>query len=238
MTPHRPGPEPATPLPPPAYPTRAAWLRAGGTLGPLGGAALAAAAGAALPACDLLGPLVAPVFEHGEGRGWYGCIVVNSPPYVTEEDALRVLREELDAAGRAPLDGADCPTYTAALVREWELAQQHSATSDPIIADELDACENPPGLAVEVVSSDDYDHFVSEGFSMSSVSSSSLLPIVHHVHDAIVATVGPGAEVVGILYDPYESADGWYDSASNEGAEELLRLQIIDLLAWLEARGR
>ena len=43
--------------------------------------------------------IVAPVFLHGEGRGATGCIVVSPPAFLSEEEALQVIREQLNAAG-------------------------------------------------------------------------------------------------------------------------------------------
>jgi hypothetical protein len=43
--------------------------------------------------------IVAPIFEHGEGRGADGCMVMTPPVYLSEEAALQVIREEMAAKG-------------------------------------------------------------------------------------------------------------------------------------------
>jgi len=43
--------------------------------------------------------VVAPIFEHGRGRGATGCVVVNAPVFLSEQDAMQVIREELKKAG-------------------------------------------------------------------------------------------------------------------------------------------
>lgn len=43
--------------------------------------------------------VVAPVFEHGDGRGATGCVVISPPAFLSEEEALAVIREELTAHG-------------------------------------------------------------------------------------------------------------------------------------------
>ena len=43
--------------------------------------------------------IVAPIFEHGEGRGADGCVVMTPPVFLSEEAALQVIREELAAKG-------------------------------------------------------------------------------------------------------------------------------------------
>lgn len=59
-------------------------------------AAAAVAADADDPAVRLL---IAPLFEHGVGRGTIGCIAVNPPTFLSEEEALTVIREELARSG-------------------------------------------------------------------------------------------------------------------------------------------
>jgi hypothetical protein len=42
---------------------------------------------------------VAPVFIHGEGRGSFGCKIINPPAYLTEDEAGDVVRQEAKRAG-------------------------------------------------------------------------------------------------------------------------------------------
>ncbi len=42
---------------------------------------------------------VAPVFEHGEGRGVVGCVMVTPPVFVSEEEALQLISDELGRVG-------------------------------------------------------------------------------------------------------------------------------------------
>jgi len=39
--------------------------------------------------------VVAPVFEHGTGRGATGCVVISPPVFLSEEEAMQIIREEL-----------------------------------------------------------------------------------------------------------------------------------------------
>ena len=43
--------------------------------------------------------VVAPIFVHGEGRGATGCIVMSPPVFLSEEEALLVIREEMGTIG-------------------------------------------------------------------------------------------------------------------------------------------
>ena len=43
--------------------------------------------------------IVAPLFNHGEGRASYGCVVVAQPVFLSEEDAWSIIDEELAKRG-------------------------------------------------------------------------------------------------------------------------------------------
>jgi hypothetical protein len=43
--------------------------------------------------------IIAPIFQHGEGRGATGCIVMSPPVFLSEEEALQVIREEMASKG-------------------------------------------------------------------------------------------------------------------------------------------
>ncbi|HTS71062.1 MAG TPA: hypothetical protein VMO17_18945 [Terriglobia bacterium] len=43
--------------------------------------------------------VVAPIFGHGEGRGGTGCMATNPPVFLSEQDAMQAIREELGRAG-------------------------------------------------------------------------------------------------------------------------------------------
>jgi hypothetical protein len=49
---------------------------------------------------------VAPIFEHGTGRGATGCMVITPPVFLSEEEALLILREELAVHGIQLKSGA------------------------------------------------------------------------------------------------------------------------------------
>src|SRR5690606_34641768 len=45
--------------------------------------------------------VVAPIFEHGEGRGSIGCSAVVPPAFLSEEEGMQILGEELAKHGIA-----------------------------------------------------------------------------------------------------------------------------------------
>ena len=54
---------------------------------------------ASSPAVGPASAVVAPLFEHGEGRGVTGCVAVSPPVFLSEEEALQVITEELGRHG-------------------------------------------------------------------------------------------------------------------------------------------
>jgi hypothetical protein len=91
----------------PKYPTRRQLLKGGAALvlfGPIFGCDKQPAE-VAYDYPDLSGlqspgrTSVAPIFEHGGGRGATGCVVISPPVFLSEEEALQIIKEELGEAG-------------------------------------------------------------------------------------------------------------------------------------------
>ncbi len=88
-------PKPVERSRPPAYPTRREVLAGAATFVLTGltecSFCFAAAEGERVS--------VAPIFEHGEGRGATGCVVISPPVFLSEEEALQIVKEELAKHG-------------------------------------------------------------------------------------------------------------------------------------------
>ncbi len=77
--------------------------------------------------------IVGPVFAHGEGRGAAGCVVVSPPVFLSEEEAMQVIREELGKHGiqlqeAQPLKSILIPQRT----KEWEVVRKADGTAEPV----------------------------------------------------------------------------------------------------------
>jgi hypothetical protein len=181
--------------------------------------------------CDSGPPaVVAPLFEHGDGRGSTGCVVVSPPVFLSEEEALQVIQEEL-AQSRIVLSKAG------------------TRQSD------LDGVDPTRKVAVEFVSDADYDEFGRPRSWFLTVEST-----LHSHDPKALAKSPPSwlkskasGMHLGVFYDPVakwnaravkEPPDGdWgkvYAAAQEEAkaqSRELLREQVRDFVDWLKAQG-
>lgn len=215
------------------------------------------AAPAELPAAAV----VAPIFEHGDGRGAIGCIVVAPPVFLSEEEALQVISEELAEYGLefsekgGEMKDVEVPHRGRAVVRD---GQEHKlvyfdlpGSAKPLSVDLRDPAKK---IAVEYLSTTDY--FLLGGVQdTSTVQDFDFIDIAHLVADKVKQS----GEAVhfGILYDPMVRGeprelgeDLWPGGAKGKTAAEpavretpktrsvrLLRMQVRDFAEWLEAQG-
>ena len=111
--------------------------------------------------------VVAPIFEHGEGRGSVGCIVVTSPVFLSEEEALQVILEELVGQG-IMIDAVDVEQPNVKLPRryEWngtvngryvhEIRENDADCAPPPTTLAIDLISTRRHVAVEFISEDEY----------------------------------------------------------------------------------
>ncbi len=115
---------------------------------------------------DLVGKaaIVAPIFEHGDGRGVDGCMVINPPVFLSEQEALQVIREELGQAGLSfsqadtPMEGVSIPLRIETRREDW-ITGRTGLTAKPSGRDarplRLDLRDSAHGVGVEFVSQSD-----------------------------------------------------------------------------------
>jgi hypothetical protein len=211
-----------------------------------------------------LGPndraIVAPLFEHGDGRGATGCIVTAPPVFLSEEEALEVIREELTGMGLIITDENLKIESVCVPQRIWDLkanwltgdwdittsVNQHS--SIPFHADLVDA---PGKVVVEFVSAWDLEDLIRSGSFWSSVETYDLKTAAGWLQDS-VRKQGHGFRF-GAFYDPLLPIDWRLLAGDDEGTFEsrleasrseitseskrLLREQVRDFVEWLKGQG-
>jgi hypothetical protein len=152
--------------------------------------------------------MVAPIFEHGGGRGAVGCMVVNPPVFLSEQDAMQVIREQLAKAGvslsatRVPFKEALIPQYR----QQWSPADPQpkvvpTGETKVLILGALDPKKR---VGVEFVSSGNY-------FDLGGEQSSS--SVQDYDFKRIAAAVDKSVSAVheiyfGAFYDPVSPSRG------------------------------
>lgn len=186
----------------PAYPTRRDFLAAGA----------AALASLGIPGCggDADAAIqVAPIFPHGDGRGAMGCIVVSPPVFMSEEEAMQVIREELAKAGVKL--GDELPLKEVTVEYEDPDAKWLQSVSDNWLGEPPTKVSQPAALAavdperkvgVEIITREDCSRF--RGAVWSSVSSFDTKGLAKSTADCI-REQGERDLRVGVFYDPMES---------------------------------
>lgn len=232
----------------PGYPTRREFLAAG-ALATLG-----------ISGCgnrSRVPTIVAPVFEHGDGRGAGGCIVVSPPVFLSEEEALQVVREELAKSGillgrGRRLDDVivtfEDPDADFVFGGDSWLGEPVADVSRP---GELTAIDRRQSVGIAIVTREDCERFRA-GANFSSVTSFDTKGIAEAVADALAEQTTQEL-CIGVFYDPLEKADP-HDRASVERSEsddfwsfiekveevaknrsrDQLRQQVGDFVTWMK----
>jgi len=178
----------------------------------LAGAALLAATGVTLAGEKAAPPgqgkaaIVAPLFEHGEGRGVTGCVVHNPPVFLSEEEALQVIKEEMAKSGvRLAEPGGDLPgvLIPQRMERYKKVGDRHvpevvelKDRAEPV---SLDAQDPGRKVAVEFVSQNDY-HRLGGPSSGSTVEHYDFKKVARELGER--AGASPRPIRLGVFYDP------------------------------------
>jgi hypothetical protein len=185
------------------------------------------------------GITVAPIFGHGEGRGSTGCIVVSPPVFLSEEEGMQIIREELAKHGiRLKQGGVLKGVRIPMRFREFEVVKKSNGFSEfkesvvevpersmPV---ELDGIDSERKVAVEFVSRADYSG-LGGPMSLSSVRSYQFKEVAERAA-GIIKKQGKDEVFLGVFYDPLVARMG----QGKEGSQKLLRKQAQDFVGWLK----
>jgi hypothetical protein len=184
--------------------------------------------------------LVAPIFEHGEGRGATGCIVSAPPAFLSEEEGLSIIKEELSKKG-VQLENKKIV---------FKKIQTHKAPWDHSTEPgflETDLADGDERIILEFISQDDYYDLGGER-SGSTAQSFDFKKVAQQLCVDLKTKAGRG--VFGVFYDPLvkinfsrlsrqtplgQPRPTWNQmrvEAKTE-ATELLRQQAQDFAQWL-----
>lgn len=202
------------------------------------------------------GAMVAPVFEHGSGRGAIGCVVVSPPVFLAEDEAMAVLREELGKHGVrfSRQHVALMDVVIPRRVLGWrdvdgqfrEEVKESKEKGNTLVLDQVDEEKK---IAIEFVSRQDYG-VLGGPQGTSTVSSYNMLGVARSVATQVKKDARESIKL-GIFYDPlcqYQTdavtKEEWekdhraaWDkarAASVAKSKDLLRRQAQDFVNWLK----
>jgi hypothetical protein len=183
---------------------------------------------------------LAGVFEHGEGRGSFGCVAVAPPAFLSEADARQVILEEFARAGvKFQLDQKRHPTLrerSSGLAYKDGKVTATEKLGEPVLLDGWDAAHN---LGFEYVSHEDYMKLGGQP-SMSTVQDYDFKAVARRLADEAKQD---GSMRLGVFYDPMARVEwerdehGNYHEPKNARGQAQLRAQVRDFIAWLRAEG-
>lgn len=191
---------------------------------------------------------VAPIFQHGEGRGSFGCMSIAPPSFLSEEEAFQVISEE---AGKVGITfGKDNKELS-----EVELPETKYYLGDTGVIDstktgklELDGYDESKKIGVEFISKEDYAAWAKEQNMRSSVDDFDFLTTAQVLRDGLEGKTADST--IGVFYNTMVRPDkeeinkimnngNWEETEEKlkSIAKEELRLQVKDFLEWLKAEG-
>jgi hypothetical protein len=207
---------------------------------------------------------VAPVFKHGDGTGSFGCVAVNPPIFLSEDEARKVIVEEAKRAGitftsdgktlaniEIPTNAESVPVTGADGKTRFE--RKHGMQTVSI---ELDGLSKKRGIAYEFVSGQDLRDWKTGVTEYGTAGSEDVIGTAKALADGITEAKPGGT--YGVFYDPavgwndarkkaepldYSDPQGWQarnakvKAAANQLAREELRAQVKDFIKWLKAQA-
>jgi hypothetical protein len=137
---------------------------------------------------------VAPIFQHGGGLGGFGCVAVNPPVLLSEEEARAIIVDEAKKAGiNFQADKRKLTVRKPVLLRASETWQTHRDTLT------LDGTDRTLNISYEYMSYHDYES-LAKGKYRSSYWGVELLKAAEIIREGLVKEKPRGTYAV--FYDP------------------------------------
>ena len=190
---------------------------------------------------------IAPIFQHGSGRGTFGCVSTASPMFLTEDEARKVIMEEAASAGiRFELDvktleAVEIPlaAYAAAnndSDRRTGAAKMRTHRNSLI----LDGTDRRRNISFEFVSTGDFRKWDFDYYrSRTTVDAIDVRYTAEALRHSLTKTDDTG--VVGVFYDPVHYIRYFEPKQTEQDARQAsiedLKKQVRDFIAWLKAEG-
>jgi len=195
---------------------------------------------------------VAPVFQHGDGHGSFGCDAVSPPVFLAEDEARKVIADEFrlmqeETKGKVEFT-ADGLVLKDVAIPETTLNWGGEKTGERKEDLKLDSWDAKGKIGFEYVSKDDYEQWLAkDGGIISTAEYYDVIDAATRLRESLVAVKPEGA--VAVFYDPMLDYQDAYRNAGEKpnwetaGRDALLldryalREQVRDFVKWLKAEG-
>jgi hypothetical protein len=189
---------------------------------------------------------VAPIFEHGTGRGSFGCSSIAPPAFISEEEAFQVIQEEGNKYGIVfkkeglELKNVKIPETKSMLTLDNGKSSAINASHKGTLL--LDGYDKEKKIGYEFISTEDYGKWKAKSNMQSTVEEFDFLTTAKLLQAGMIENKSEAA--VGIFYNPMASSKPGQKldikairEYTTETAKEDLREQVKDFLQWLKAQG-
>jgi len=203
---------------------------------------------------------IAPIFEHGDGRGSFGCISVNPPIFLSEDEARQVI---IDEAKKAKIEFVkDALTIEHVLLPDptphffRKDAEKETKLKEQSV--EIDGTDQKRRISFEFVSDNDVKLWTEKPMVWSSVRTVDTAESAKVLREGLEKVKPEGT--CAIFYDPaigpcdvmkrrrdkFDEANQVKDTkqrweqtqiAAKDIAKEDLRAQVQDFIKWLKSQG-
>lgn len=187
------------------------------------------------------------IFQHGDGRGSFGCVSVAPPSFLSEEEAFEVIQEEMKSYNiKLEKNGL---TLKGVKVPETKYYLYDSTINSTKKRDiELDGYDKEKKIAFEFVSREDYSDWQVDQGIRSSVDDYDFLSTAKLLQKGLEKE---NTETkIGVFYDPMSrlseedrkeivGSEDWsaLEKRAKDVAREDLKKQVKDFIEWLKAQG-
>jgi hypothetical protein len=193
--------------------------------------------------------LVAPIFNHGDGIGCFGCVSIMSPVFISEQDAMQIILKELEKEG-INFDSDEKPEQKVMIginIHEENFISDgndsHSKYHDTTTYKELifDRYSKKLNLAIYYVSEQNcgqYSDIISDNsYSYSSVGCTYVLKSAKKIRHEIKRNNNINAVV---FYDPvtYPKGRTMSPEEHKQLAIETLTSQVRDFVKWYKSEKK
>lgn len=202
-------------------------------------------------------PRIAPIFSHGEGRAAFGCVIVNPPVFLSEDEARHVIIEEGTRSGLRFSQDIKAPKQISVPITS--LRDSISGGSSIMGSRQehfsIDGWDGKHKVGFEFVSAANYNAWLGSEDAGGSIQRWNILGAAQSLRSGLAQAKLPGTYAV--FYDPCARRDHYSASPAagspkpagsqwdfdaeramaKAQARAELRKQAIDFIKWLKVQG-